>query len=327
MSRDLFGSRWAGLAAAAALLSFSGFAEYTTNGPREKTAMVFFLLCNLLAVVRQRWLGAGVSISLATLVWQPVLLVGLATAVTGTIALRPSSRVPALVRFTVGALIPATVCVLYFAIAGALREFIDAFLLINMRYTESSPLTTDFADKWSALNQAYGASLWIFMVGLVALMIFTLLAIHRRGRNGFTSAPVAAVGTGAFVGLLWSLRDFNGWPDTFVLLPLAAIGIGGLAKFISERLPARTAQSLISVWLIGAAAVAVTYSITERHEGLARGSEIPWQQCSTRSLPVHRSSRSLHPKCSSSPASRIRLAIRHSGAGWIATSTIPGLVV
>jgi 4-amino-4-deoxy-L-arabinose transferase-like glycosyltransferase len=42
-TRDVFRSRLAGVAAAAAFLSFTGFVHYATYGPREKTPMTLFL--------------------------------------------------------------------------------------------------------------------------------------------------------------------------------------------------------------------------------------------------------------------------------------------
>src|SRR5688500_7315722 len=67
LGRDLFDSRAAGLVSAGALLSFHGFIEYASNGPREKTPMTLFVLAALWAVVHRRWFAAGVLTSLATL--------------------------------------------------------------------------------------------------------------------------------------------------------------------------------------------------------------------------------------------------------------------
>ena len=71
VGRDVFRSRSAGVASAAALLSLHGFIELATYGPREKTPMVLFMLAALLAIAHQRWLTTGVMVSLATLTWQP----------------------------------------------------------------------------------------------------------------------------------------------------------------------------------------------------------------------------------------------------------------
>jgi hypothetical protein len=268
LARELFASRLAGLVAAAAFLSFHGFIKLATYGPREKTPMVFFLVCALLAVAKRWWFVAGFSLSLATLVWQPAFFVGLTAAISTVIALRASERLQALIRFVVGGLVPASVCVIYFAVAGALKEFIDAFLLINARYTIAAPLLTDFAKKWSRTQGAYGVSLWVMGVGLAALAILTFLAIRRGGWRAPARIPVAAVGAAFFAAIAWSFRDFNSWPDAFLFLPFAAVGIGGIAKELTERLPARAALLLCLTSVVAAVAVAATYSTTHRGQAL-----------------------------------------------------------
>ncbi len=269
LGRDLFESTLAGLAAAAAFLSFSGFIEYASNGPREKTPMVLFLLCALLAVARQRWFAAGLCVSLATLTWQPVFLVGLTAALVALTGLPRSERIPALVRIVVGGVVPASICLLYFALVGALQEFVDAFLLIPARYSVPVPFTSDIAKNWSGLQNGYGVSLWAMIVGLGALAVITFAATRReRRRRDPAAISVVAIGAGSFAGLAWTLHDFNGWPDAFVLLPLAAVGIGGLAKELIERLSQTGAISLTVAWVVVAGAVAVTYSVTERDHGL-----------------------------------------------------------
>lgn len=269
LGRDLFDSPLAGLAAAAAFLSFYGFIEYASNGPREKTAMVLFLLCALLAMVRQRWFVAGVFVGLATLTWQPVFLVGSTAVVVAAIGSPRSGRVRALVRFVVGGLVPTAVCLAYFAVVGALGEFIDAFLLINARYAQPASATTDLAKSWSNLQHGYHVSVWVIVAGLGALAVLAVSAVRRKKRRRDPSViSVAAVGTASLVGVLWTAREFNGWPDAFMVLPLAAIGIGGVAKQLSEHLSPRAAISLTLTWTVVAVSVALTYSIAKRGHGL-----------------------------------------------------------
>jgi hypothetical protein len=264
LAREVFGSRLAGLAGAAALLSFQGFIEYASYGPREKTPMVLFLLCALLAVAKHRWFATGFCVSLATLVWQPVLVVGLAAALSAALSLRRSERLHALVRLAVGGLVPATLCVIYFVLAGAMREFIDAFLLINANYTVPEPFMQDLEQRWVVLQDGYGVSLWVIVVGLSALVVLTFVAIRREGWRAPARLPVAAVGAAGLAAVAWSLRDFNGWADAFLLLPAAAVGVGGIAKVLAERLAARVAGSLVLVWVLAAGAIAVSYSVTQR---------------------------------------------------------------
>jgi hypothetical protein len=268
LARDLFTSRLAGLVAATALLSFHGFIEYATHGPREKTPMVFFLLCTFWALVKRRWLLAGVFVSLAALIWQPSFLVGLAAAGISLIGLPSGERMRSMARFLVGGLIPAAVFVVYFIAEGAFKEFIDAYLLINAKYTTPAPLLSDFAQKWTRMQEGYGITLWVIMAGLSALPILTITHISRGRWRAPEHISFVAITAASFVGIAWSFRDFNSWPDAFVLLPLAAIGVGAIAKEITARLPAKAALALVLVWTVAAGAVAVTYSTTRSGDRL-----------------------------------------------------------
>ena len=267
LARKLFASPLAGLAAAAAFLSFHGFIEYASNGPREKTVMVLFLLCTLLAMTDRRWLAAGVGLSLATLTWQPVFFVGLAAIVVALLAEERGLRLRGLVRFLVGGLIPAAVCLAYFAAVGAVRELLDGYLLINAEYDTSGPFTSDLGGNWSALWDGYGVSIVVLLVGLAALVALSVPALRRGNRRDPAQVSVAACGVAVLIGVVWTLKDFDGWPDAFVLLPLAALGIGGLAREVAARLPARTALAATLAWVVAAVAVAGGYALTARsHE-------------------------------------------------------------
>jgi hypothetical protein len=159
--------------------------------------------------------------------------------------------------------------VIYFALVGALKEFIEAFLVINARYTVSSPLLFNLPRKWAQMH-AYGITLWVFLAGLTALVILTFVALWRGGWRAPARIPIAAVGAASFAGIAWSFRDFNSWPDAFVLLPLAAVGIGGIAKELIDRLPAKAPLVICLAWAVASVAVATTYSLTRQGHALPR---------------------------------------------------------
>jgi hypothetical protein len=120
------------------------------------------------------------------------------------------------------------------------------------------------------MRAGFGVSVWVFVVGLAALMILSLLALRRGGWRAPARFPVAAVGAASFAGLAWSFRDFNSWPDAFMLLPMAAVGIGGIAKELIDRLPSRAALVICLAWVVASVAAATTYSITRQGHGLQR---------------------------------------------------------
>jgi hypothetical protein len=175
--RDLFSSRLAGAACAASLTAFAGIVVLVSGGPRDKPIMLFFLVCGLWAVVGRRWFLAGTFVALATLTWQPVFLTGLATAVVAMAGLRGRAFVRALISFAVGGLVPTALCVAGFALAGAFRELVDGFLLINLEYTDQSGVVTHLDALYLGLSLGWGLAVWVAPVG------------HRGGRGPSPAGP------------------------------------------------------------------------------------------------------------------------------------------
>ena len=238
LGRDLFRSRLSGLAAAATLLSFEGFTTYATYGPREKTAMVLFVLAALLSTVHRRWLTAGVFIALATLTWQPAFVAALAAATVAILAGPPVARLRALGRVVLGGLIPSVATVAAYAAIGQLRVFLDAFVLINARYTQQGSMLDDPTYLWRTMVEGYGWTLALVVLGTLLLMGFAALALVRgQTRTDHRQAALAGCGAYAVAGLLWSMRAFDAWPDAMVILPAAAMGLGAVAGTLARRMP------------------------------------------------------------------------------------------
>jgi hypothetical protein len=269
VGRDLFRSRWAGLASSASMLSFLGFVEYATNGPREKTPMVFFLLVSYWMVTRNRYFAAGVFIGLAALTWQPSFLVGVTVA--GVAALmRPERRLRSLVDMVVGGAISALVCSVYFLVMGAWDVFYEGFFEINARYSGAVSFLHRPGYVWDALRDGYGASLWLFLAGLVTLLVAAVAAVALPTRRKQPEVRVvAAFGAAMLVGFAWTWHDINGWPDLFVLLPSAALGIGAVFAELAARVPARVVLVVATAWAVVAAIYAGTYAVTQRSHDLA----------------------------------------------------------
>ena len=131
LGRDVFTSRLAGLVTASAFLTFFGFIEYASNGPREKTPMTLFIALALWAVARRRWFTAGLFVSLATLCLQIAFFSSFAAVVAGALFLAHGERLKSLVRVALGGAVPVAILGIWFALAGSLRESLDAFVPIN----------------------------------------------------------------------------------------------------------------------------------------------------------------------------------------------------
>ncbi len=262
--RDLTRSRAAAVVAAATFLGFHGFIELATNGPREKTAMVLFLILALLAVLHRRWATCGAWIAIATLTWQPVFFVALAAALVALL-LAPERRLAALTRLLLGGAAATAVVVVYYVLEGALHTFLEGFVLINAQYTHQSNATTAFAPIWANLFVGYGALTWVIVFGLAAVLVLGVASAPEAWRTReATPATYAGLAAGTLVGLGWSLIAFNAWPDLFEMLPLAAIGVGGAAALALRWVDARVAVAVAAVLAVLGTTYAVQYSVSTR---------------------------------------------------------------
>ena len=269
VARDLFASRAAGLAAAATLLSFEGFLTLAVGGPREKTPMVLFILCAIWAMSHRRWLLTGVCISLATLTLQIALLPLLAGAVVAVVLTPSGQRVRDLARLVLGGALPVAVLLAYFAAYGAVRDFLDGFLLLNLRYSHGVPISSRPATVWHALQVGYGASLWLLLGGLVLVVVVPLarlLDASTRHEPATVTLVAVAVVTGG--SLLWTEVDYDSWEDMFTVLPMAALGIGAGTAWLLGRLPRDAARIVAVAVVVLPTALAVHYSVTARDHTL-----------------------------------------------------------
>ena len=273
LARDLFGSRTAGLASAAALLCFEGFLTYATFGPREKTTMVCFLALALLAMVHQRWGTAGAMIALSTLTWQPVFLpafAGIAVAALLGAGGGWKGRLVALTRIAVGGLIPTAITVAAYAAVGRLQIFLDAFVLINLRYTTMNGLAGNLADAWTTTSRAFGWSLGVLALGTLITLAMGIHAALRPTRTTPKGASMVGLGVVVVGCLVWSYRTFDGWPDTFFLLPPAAVGIGGIVALLGQRVPVRAVTAVTVAWCLVATGMSIGAAIGKRTDVLDR---------------------------------------------------------
>ncbi len=322
LGRDLFGSPWAGLAAAASFLSFSGFIMFATGGPREKTPMLLFLLLALLAAGRRRWLTAGLFLGLATLVLQTILTVGApALLVAALMDDNGRARLTACLRILAGGAAVLAATVLYFLAVGRLDEFVQAFVLINAEYTKAAPALVGVADDWGRVVRGYGPSTVILVGGLLALPLLALAA-HRR------SDPAAPLLTGLSVatltGVAWMVHDFDSWPDAFPVLPLAALGAGGTVAALARLLGGRRGIALVVAWSLVATGspwpTPSASATTTSRPSAARWTRC-WPRCRTRpSCRCRRRSRW------SSRDGGTRPVTRCSRTASATTSTTPGRV-
>ena len=271
LARDTFGSRPAGLLAPAVFLTFECFIELASGGPREKTTMLVFLLTSLILTGRRRWLGAGACAALATLTWQPALMVAVVAVAAAALTAGPG-RARALLRFVVGGTIPTVVTALYFVQAGAARQAFDGFVVVNLRYTTQPSIFDDrvLGQLW----HDYHFSLLLVVAGLLSLLVLAGRALPSVVLPPEAPSTVAwrltVVGAGGLAAVVWTVCVVNGGPDLFVVLPFAALGAaGGLAALLS-RLPLRAAAPAVALLVVAGVVVASLEAVTTSKDTLLR---------------------------------------------------------
>jgi hypothetical protein len=270
LARDVLGVRAAGFVAPAVFLTFPEFLELASDGPRDKTTMVVFLLGCLVLLVRRRWFAAGACAALATLTWQPVLAVAAAALVAAVLLDREERRRSILVKFLAGGLVPSLVTVGYFLGVGALRTALDGFIVINAGYTTQPSLLTDFGRIETIMWTGYGWSLPLAIGGLVALVVIGASAVPASRRPTYSAQARGLVicAAGGLAGAVWTTLVVNGAADLFVVLPLAALGVAATVVLLVERVPQGVGRSAVVAVVSGSVLAATVVAVSTRDDRL-----------------------------------------------------------
>ncbi len=233
------------------LLTFQGFVTYATGGPREKTTMMLLVVCVLLAVVHRRWAWAGAAVALATLTWQPAFVVGTVAAVAAVLVGLPGWRkVGGLLWFALGGILASGAMLAYFWWVEELQAFFDGFLFLNATSTRQMGLVEYLGYDPESLAGGFGWSWWLILTGLIGSVVLAVRAWRRGEREEPAGAVLIAAGAATVAYLVWSLYVFNGWADAVVVLPLAALGLGGLLHVAASRFDAATATRLVAAYAV-----------------------------------------------------------------------------
>lgn len=276
--RDLFRSRLAGCAAATSLLGFLVLAHMATRGPESKMAMMAGLCVTLLLLVRRRWLLAGIATGVVTLTWQPVFF-ALAPAA-GVLVLLSGGprrdRLIAALRYGGGGLITFAITVCGFALAGATEEFVEGFWSANAGYTNQAGALERPRRVWEGLQLAYGWGFWLLVGGSLAALALGVAAWWLRRIDRQRAAGQAMLAVACLGGLVWTgWFAFDRAPDSVLLLPAAALGVGGvvgvlahLARRAGSPHPRRLLAGAIAAWVVITVVTTALHTIGLRSDGL-----------------------------------------------------------
>jgi 4-amino-4-deoxy-L-arabinose transferase-like glycosyltransferase len=242
----LFTSSLSGLVAAAAFVSFEGFAADALTGPNAKTPGVFFAVLTMALLVRRSFLAAGVAGALAFLVWQPLglyLVVALVAALlmpTGDPWWRPAARVLA------GAAFPFAVTAAYYWLEGALDDLVDGVFVYP--FTDLDRGGQTFGERLGQIADVVAAYYpEVLFYGGVTLLLVAAAVRFARGRKDVTSLvrcdPLINVVLLSFLLVVAvSIADFQGYPDLYPALSYAAIGVAAGFDLLRRRLDATGAR-------------------------------------------------------------------------------------
>ena len=276
LGSHLFKSHRAGLYASLVFLAFFCFGRYATAEPEAKTPMLLFEVLALLFISQKRWFRAGLFGSLAFLVWQPMAIFPLAALFLA--AVRPGGpRSSAIARALGGAGLPVAVTVAYFYAEGALYELINGTILFNAQYLEQEQFSSLVPLLLAPANAIFqGYSTIVIPVVIVAMVLSVVVALVVLGRLYMPKRLDGGLLGGAveredFAPILltlpfpfiWSLMDFQGYPDFFVFIPYVAVAFGGFLYLAVGRLEATTGarRSLAVTACIALTAMAVISSL------------------------------------------------------------------
>jgi hypothetical protein len=227
----LWNSVPAAVATAVVLCSFTVFARSGLVGPEAKMPGLLFSALAMYAMVRRRWVLAAVYGGLAFCFWQPFVWFGLVAVVGGVLHAARGRRLRIGLLAFAGAAAPTVLLGIYFAVSGALSQFlVDAFeypLTGTKRPKEK--LSAHFT-RIAVVIDHYRFSALLVWCGTVLLVLLVGVAIAKgRGqlRSALLSPLIFVVFTTFLLNLFYAFFDFQSDPDTLPLLIYPALGIGG----------------------------------------------------------------------------------------------------
>jgi hypothetical protein len=243
------------------LASFTAFVGLTVNGVEPKAVMLLFSLVALLALTRRAWFWAGVAAACAGLAWQIGMgYVALALLLAFAQNDHARARLDAAGRVLLGALLPAAAYSLYFVTHGAAQAAFEQNVLVPF-FSKSSQLRLGdlmFSRMVKIFVTDYRNQIPIGVLAIVGWLGWWWYTLRSRERfvfyfikNPRTSGTLLAL-HGLF---LYSLLDFQSYPDWIPLLPFVALLASGalvvLFLRLARRVPLLSAQRSLALGALG----------------------------------------------------------------------------
>jgi len=242
LARRLTRSTASALFAVALFAGAWGFGISTVSGPRAKTWATLLQLGALHFTVARRWATAGVFGAAAFLTWQPLAVLPVVTTALAVLQAGPGRRRADAVRAVLGAAAPVVAVAVYFAATGHVGDWIDGMVLFNVRFLERAdrPLGDTL---WAILRSGRAGYRWAWP-GMLAGIAVALARAWTAPLRGIRSRDARDDGWWIVAGtltpaVLWTVDDYQNFPDLYVFLPYAALGGAWVAARLGRALHGR----------------------------------------------------------------------------------------
>lgn len=249
--RDLFRSRVVGLIAGLLMAGWDFYGLRAVTGPEPKAFLILFTMPAFVFISKRRWFAAGLCAALATLSWQPGLMLAALAAAAAVIApwlenARPSraqlwrAGLTQGLRVAGGFAVPFAFVAAYLLWNNALTPAWNATIGANLTHFNNEQARTPFLqivrdnveeifltdarycyspqENWLWLTGVFG------FAGIVAVQLRDALRAKRASVD-LERTPLILYTLGF---IAFSLVDFDFCPDLFPLLPIVAICTGWL---------------------------------------------------------------------------------------------------
>lgn len=234
LAARLWRSGLAGLTAALALAAVPAFARDALAGPDAKTPGVLLAVVAMLLLVERRWFWAGIACSLAVLTWQPYFVYALDALLVAAWLGGSGARLRSVLRVVVGGLVPVSVTVVGYAVAGHLGDLWEATVVYPLLAPHGQPRTVgdDLHTIATVVGKYGGGPLFWIGVGLLLVAVVVDAATHRPWRSALARPLVAVVLLTGLGNFAFAATNFQGYQDLYALLPYMGLGFGGLVGLL-----------------------------------------------------------------------------------------------
>ena len=223
LAAKVFGGKGTALFAPLAMLGFQGYIVMAAMGARPKVLLIFFMLLVLIFLWDRRWFAAGLASALCAFTWQVSGVVLVAALVFAFIAgerYRPRAPIRLLGGFfSVTAALSA-----YFVYMGAFQEFLDGSLLAHL-YVERTEAQNELRNIVHSIETGFPFASSLIVLGLLCFVPYLACKVWKEWVKQRSAGPELAYLLMLVMFSAWSLFDFQSYPDFFVFLPFAALGI------------------------------------------------------------------------------------------------------